>query len=74
MLFVRSGRLVIGGGVTSSSTSELGACGGLWKDCVTPSTSVGVVLLGLELDTRLKDEPNAQTCYTDFDLKAGQLT
>lgn len=57
ILLVRSGRLAIGGGGGSSSTSELTACTGLWYDCGAPSASVGVVLLGLELDTRLNEEP-----------------
>lgn len=57
MLLVRSGLLTIGGGGASSSISELGACTGLWYECGAPSKSVGVVLLGLELDTWLNEEP-----------------
>lgn len=54
---MRSGRLAIGGGGASSSNSELVAWAGLWYDCEIASASVGVVLLGLELDTLLNDEP-----------------
>lgn len=57
MLLVRSGRLAIGGGGASSSNSELVAWAGLWYECDAPSASVGVVLLGLELDTLLNEEP-----------------
>lgn len=66
MLLVRSGLLAIGGGGTSSSISELGGwCTGLWYECGAPSVSVGVVLLGLELDTRLIDDPEDIQTQTD---------
>lgn len=65
---MRSGRLAIGGGGGSSSISELTACAGLWYACWTPSTSVGVVLLGLELDTRLSDEPVRD--FDDFTIES----
>lgn len=58
MLLVRSGRLAIGGGGASSSNSELVAWAGLWQDWT--SASVGVVLLGLELETLLSDEPKTK--------------
>ena len=55
---MRSGRLAIGGGA-SSSNSELAAWDAkLLYECGAQSGSVGVVLLGLELDTLLNDEPS----------------
>lgn len=55
---MRSGRLATGGGGASSSNSKLAAWAGLWYECETASASVGVVLLGLELETLLIEEPN----------------
>lgn len=60
MLLVRSGLLAMGGGGPSSSISELVAWAGLGYEWEPPSMSVGVVLLGLELDTRLMDDPKNQ--------------